>query len=227
MRKALAATLLLAGLMIDQTPARADSQRPVVVELFTSQGCSSCPPADALLTELARNPHVLPLAFHVTYWNNLGWPDPFSLQSATDRQRGYQRTLRSDTIYTPQMIIDGQADVIGSDRPSVENAIKRASIANAVPVDIASRADGISIKIGEGQGAGKILLVGYDSQHRTKVARGENAGRDLAETNIVRSMSVVGSWAGRGITLSSPVPSGEHVAVLVQAEDGRIIGAAR
>jgi hypothetical protein len=126
MRLALTAALLLLGV----SRANAEPPRPVVVELFTSQGCSSCPPADALLTELARNPNILPLAFHVTYWNNLGWRDPFSLEAATDRQRAYQRSLHTDTIYTPQMVIEGQADIVGSDRASVATAIAHATISD-------------------------------------------------------------------------------------------------
>ena len=222
MRLALIAMLLL----LATGQARAEPPRPVVVELFTSQGCSSCPPADALLRELARNPTILPLAFHVTYWNNLGWRDPFALDAATDRQRAYQRSLRTDTIYTPQMVIEGQTDVIGSDRASVAAAIASANTSNAVPLTITSSPQGLSVLVGAGQGEARILLIGYDSLHKTAVARGENAGRTLSEANIVRSLAVLGSWNGHAMTLSSGRPTSERAAVLLQAANGRILGAA-
>jgi hypothetical protein len=224
MRLALTATLLLLGLT--QAKAHAESTRPVVVELFTSQGCSSCPPADALLTELARNPNILPLAFHVTYWNNLGWRDPFSLDAATDRQRAYQRSLRTDTIYTPQMVVEGQTDVIGSDRAAVAAAIARANTSSSVPLTITSSPEGLAVRVGAGQGEARILLVGYDSLHKTSVTRGENAGRSLPEANIVRSLAVLGNWNGQAIALSSTRPASERVAVLLQAANGHILGAA-
>jgi hypothetical protein len=222
MRLALTAALLLLGV----SRANAEPPRPVVVELFTSQGCSSCPPADALLTELARNPNILPLAFHVTYWNNLGWRDPFSLEAATDRQRAYQRSLHTDTIYTPQMVIEGQADIVGSDRASVATAIAHATISDPAKLTTKTSAQGLQVDIGAGQGEARILLIGYDSQHKTSVARGENAGQNLSETNIVRSLVVLGNWKGQAISLSSPAPTSERAAVLLQAPNGHILGAA-
>lgn len=242
MRPTMIAVSLLVGLTQPlSTPARADNPRPVVVELYTSQGCSSCPPADALLTELARDPHILPLAFHVTYWNNLGWRDPFSLDVATDRQRSYQRQLHSDTIYTPQMVVDGQTDVIGSDRAAVAAAIAHARPASPIAITLERTAGGVSVQIPAGplpdktlpdgnrpgaQAQPRILLIGYDAAHRTTVSRGENAGRQLAETNIVRAIAVVGSWSGDAIRLSQPLPPGDRTAVLLQAADGHILGAA-
>src|SRR5579859_2803882 len=128
-----AATLVLSCAAV----TAAAETRPVVVELFTSEGCSSCPPADALLSELARSrPDVLPLAFHITYWDRLGWPDPFALRAATDRQRDYAGTLGLDSIYTPQMVVDGRRDVIGSDRGSVLAALHQAAAAAPPPVPL-------------------------------------------------------------------------------------------
>lgn len=233
MRPAMIVVSLLLGLtqMSVPTHARADNARPVVVELFTSQGCSSCPPADALLGELARNPNILPLAFHVTYWNNLGWCDPFSLDSATARQRAYQRSLRTEAIYTPQMIVDGQTDVIGSDRALVSAAIARARPSESVPITIRRTAEGLSVQVAAGRvsaanGEARLLLIGFDGAHRTTVPRGENAGRDLSETNIVRDITVLGGWTGLALNLSPPAPQGERAALLIQAADGRILGAA-
>jgi len=218
----LAAWLPLAGTAAAQS-------RPVVAELFTSEGCSSCPPADALLAEIARTrPDVLPLAFHVTYWNNLGWPDPFSLPAATARQREYATWLGLDGLYTPQLVVDGRRDVVGSDRAGVAAAVRAAErdAAAAVPLTVTRDAAGVQVRAGAGGGRGEVLLIGFDPLHRTRVGRGENAGRTLAEANIVRSLQVLGRWDGTPLALAGPAPAGERVAVLLQAADGRVLGAA-
>jgi hypothetical protein len=209
------------------TPALAEQSRPVVVELFTSQGCSSCPPADALLTQLATRPDVLPLAFHVTYWNGLGWRDPYSLDVATARQRAYQRQLDADTIYTPQMIVDGQTDVVGSDRRAVERAIASARAHMTVPLSLSADAAGVHVDIGEGEGSAALLLIGYDGSHQTAIGRGENAGRKLTESNIVRSFSVLTPWKGSAQRVQAAVPQGEHVVAILQDMDGHILATAQ
>jgi hypothetical protein len=209
--------------------AHAQPARLVVVELFTSEGCSSCPPADELLTELAGTRHdLLPLAFHVTYWNSLGWTDPFSLEVATKRQEGYAHISGVGGVYTPQMVIDGTADVVGSERADVLHAVQSAAAhaSAAVPVHVARTGDDVAIGVAAGAGAGTVWLVGYDLSHRTSVGRGENAGRTLVETNIVRSLTAVADWHGTVLDLHHTAPAGERLAVLVQAKDGRILGAA-
>jgi hypothetical protein len=220
--------LVLAALMAVPLAARAaETGPPVVVELFTSQGCSSCPPADALLTSFAKTrADVLPLAFHVTYWDYLGWKDPFGLAAATDRQKAYARALGQDGIYTPEMVVDGVTGFVGSDRAAAEGAIAHAA---AKPVAVSVRRDGagLAVAAGPGCGRGRILLVGYDPSHKTPVGRGENDGRTLLESNIVRSLVTVGEWSGGAVTLHADVPAGERVAVLLQSENGRILGAAR
>ena len=214
-------------------PALASAQpakRPIVVELFTSQGCSSCPPADRLVADLARTrPDLLPLTFHVTYWNNLGWQDPFSLPAATARQKRYVQLSVSPEIYTPAMVVDGQRDVVGSDRAAVEATLTRAEAQEqtAAPVEVARSGAGLSVTVGAGAGQGAVLLLGYDRQHETHVGRGENGGRTLLEANIVRSMAVAGKWTGAPLRLQAAMPVGEEVAVIVQADDGRVLGAGR
>lgn len=205
--------------------------RPVVVELFTSQGCSSCPPADALLTDLARTrPDVLPLAFHVTYWNNLGWQDPFSFQAATDRQNHLAGRRGDHSVYTPEMVVDGAQSVIGSHRGEVAAAIQRAEAGQvtAAPLRV-SRGQGgtLLVEVGPGAGQGTVLLVGFDPQHATWVGRGENGGRRLLESNVVRSIQTVGQWTSAPFRAQQPAPPGEQAATLLEAPDGRIIGAAR
>lgn len=206
--------------------AHAEPAAPVVVELFTSQGCSSCPPADAFLAELARRSDVLPLAFHVDYWDRLGWRDPFSSSAATARQRDYARELGLPTVYTPQIVVNGRHDAVGSDRRQVTAAIA-ATAGPSVPIALAVENGALSIGIGTGSGAGKLWLVTFDPRHETAVTRGENAGRTLVDINIVRSLDAVGAWDGSPITLSRPLPpAGSGAALLLQAQDGRILGAA-
>jgi hypothetical protein len=200
---------------------------PVVVELFTSQGCSSCPPADAFLTDLARQRRdVLPLAFHVTYWDYLGWKDPYSLDAATARQREYARHLGEDGVYTPQMVVDGATGFVGSSREDGLRVIAGAG-PKPVPVSLARDGQGLLISVGAGAGHARVLLVGFDPSHETRVGRGENGGRTLVETNIVRSLNAVGAWTGSELKLHQAPPAGEGFAVLLQEEGGRIIGAAR
>ena len=220
----------LVALCLITAPAMAQPARPVVVELFTSQGCNSCPPADALLREIARDrPEILALAFHVTYWNNLGWPDPYSFKGATDRQTTYNRLGPYGGSYTPQMVVDGHIDVVGSDRPAVAAALKSATAqAKPAPTPRLTR-DGpnLTIDIPPGTGAGRVLLIGYDREHRTEVPRGENAGTTLVEANIVRDFIPIGEWTGTALQLHHAVPQGEKLAVLVQASDGRYLAVGR
>ena len=205
------------------------SARPVVVELFTSEGCSSCPPADAYLSELARDrPDVLPLAFHVTDWNSLGWQDPYSLDAATQRQAQYSARF-GESAYTPQMVVDGRKGLVGSNRRAAEAAIRVAQQADEAGVDVSGVRHGgmLSVTVGSGTGRGQVLVVGYDAGHVTQVGRGENAGRALVESNIVRSIRSVGEWTGAPLKLESTPPAGEQAAILIQSPDGAIIGAAR
>jgi hypothetical protein len=217
---------LVVGLFPAMAPA---GERPVVVELFTSQGCSSCPPANAFLNEMSKGrSDVLPLAFHVTYWDRLGWKDPFSLNAATERQARYGSRF-GDGSYTPEMVIDGSVGLVGSSRAEVNAAIARAKQAQraALDVDIGRKGENVAIRIGSGKGNGQVLLIGFDHDHTTKIGRGENAGRTLAESNVVRSIRVVGQWAGKPLEIDERLPEGEDLAVVVESPEGRIVGAAR
>ena len=211
--------------------AAAAASRPVVVELFTSQGCSSCPPANAYLNELAKDRRdVLPLAFHVTYWDRLGWKDPFSLHQATERQERYRRLLGLATIYTPQIVVAGHWQAIGSERDAVERALHQAQGDHpALPVTIAI-ADGrarVSIGPGTERAFGSVFLVAYDRRHDTAVARGENAGRRATDVDAVRGIAEIGRIDGRDSTIETAIPwPGDRVAAIVAAEDGRILGVA-
>jgi hypothetical protein len=204
-------------------------ERPVVVELFTSQGCSSCPPANAYLNELARDRRdVLALAFHVTYWDRLGWKDPFSLEAATERQDRYGHRF-GDGSYTPEIVVDGASSHVGSNRAEVGSAIDAARRQSRTTASVNVIRDGgqLTIDVGDGSGNGRVLLVGFDHDHTTAIRRGENGGRTLQEANVVRSVREVGDWQGKALHISERFPDGQDAAVIVQAPDGRIVGASR
>jgi hypothetical protein len=218
-------------LMVVASTATAAETRPVVVELFTSQSCSSCPPADALLGELAKRRDVIALGFHITYWDGASWRDPFARQESTERQIAYDKRLTGGQVYTPQIVIDGTEDAIGSDRASVLAALDKAK-----PVALASvvfAADRHSVAIGSGGMAGavpvgaNVLLARYALTRTTQVKGGENASRTLTDTHGVEALMTLGAWDGKAISfLIEPPNDGEGLAVMVQAPDGRIFGAA-
>ncbi|HUC71857.1 MAG TPA: DUF1223 domain-containing protein [Stellaceae bacterium] len=211
------------------TPAFA-AGRPVVVELFTSEGCSSCPPADALLARLATRPEVLALSFHVDYWDRLGWKDPFSSAAATGRQRHYAELLGLGNVYTPQLVVDGRWQAVGSDRSEVEQALNSArGMPMAVPVTLALDHSRVRIAIGAtgGAAAGSVVLIGFDRRHVDAVSGGENDGRTLAHVDVVRGIAEVGRFDGKGGTIEAPIGwHADRLAVLVEADDGHVLGAA-
>jgi hypothetical protein len=215
---------VILGLAVVATPAAADP-RPVVVELFTSQGCSSCPPADALLGELARRADVVALGFHISYWDSLGWKDPLSSPSSTARQKAYARRFTDGRVYTPQMVVDGTDEMVGSDRAAVLAAVRKARPAAIAPVSFAD--DRRSVAIGGGVGKGEIVLVRFAQRRTTPVGAGENTGRLADDFNGVQSLTPLGAWDGSAQSFEiEPPAAGEGLAVLVQAPDGHMLGAA-
>jgi hypothetical protein len=205
---------------------------PLVVELFTSQGCNSCPPADALLGELARRPDVLALALHVTYWNHIGWKDPFSQSEFDRRQQRYAQQPGVRGTYTPQMMINGTVDVVGSQRAAVDHALNQAS--RPALIILQRRADELILTP---QALDKacdcvLTLFGVQSDARTPVGRGENGGKTLQEFQIVRSMTSAGRWNGadKEIRLGLPKTSKEVSQYAVLAQDrhtGKVMAAGR
>jgi hypothetical protein len=215
---------LLAALILLAAPAQA---RPVVVELFTSQACSSCPPADALLATLAKNPSILPLSFNVTYWNSAAWTDHDALQAGTDRQYWYASLGNSQQVYTPEAVVDGTAQLVGSNGPGVRAAIATAQAAPAGDVPVAlSGGPMLTVALGAGSGPATVWLFGYDAVHTTHIGGGENGGAVLTEVNVVRSISNLGSWTGQKMAFTMSRPVGQHMAVLLQTASGAILGAA-
>lgn len=198
---------------------------PVVLELFTSQVCSSCPPADALLGRLSQRPNVIALAWHVDYWDNLGWRDRFASRQATDRQRAYARALAGE-VFTPALVVDGANIVVGSDASAVEKAI-RVSSPLPVPVETSRTNEGLTVDIGPGPAEIRALSIIYDPERATDIGTGENGGSRLREYRIVREVEDLGEWDGarRGFK-PRPASAGQGQVILVQARSLRIIGAA-
>lgn len=212
------------------TAAGADvASRPLVIELFTSQGCSSCPPADVSLGRLSRRPDVLALAFHVDYWDSLGWRDRFELRQAVERQNAYLLNFRRPSAFTPQFVIDGRRDAI--DTSSIVQALQAPR--DSVPLTLAVRDAQVLVEVGEKQGAhpAEVLLLTFLRHASTSVGRGENGGRTLEEFNIVRSVRTLGEWQGASksyrVGVSTLPSDATDVAVLVQdRRAGPIAGAA-
>jgi hypothetical protein len=222
---------LAAAAMLCCAAATNAQPRPVVVELFTSQGCSSCLPADAYLGTLSARSDVLALAFHVDYWDELGWHDRFALAQSVERQNTYARNLRRSSVYTPQLVIDGRGDALGSDRRTIAKALS--GNRDGVPVAVSISAAEVVVGIGAQAGVtpSDVMFVAYLHHAVSAIGRGENAGRTLDEFNIVRNIRTLGLWKGQletfHVPLASLPPDATDVAVLVQPSgQGPIIGAA-
>lgn len=218
-----------------QLAAGAEAARTVVVELFTSQGCSSCPPADAILGELAGQPNILALSFHVDYWDYIGWKDPFASAQYTNRQREYAATLGLRYVYTPQIVVDGRLDIVGSHRREVTRAIQQSSEAEPVVQVTLEAADGGRARLSAGaapSGGATVWLVTFDDAHSTPVERGENRGRDLRNSNVVRELTALGTWTGEAKTFALDFAKARAegrggCAIIVQdGRGGPILGAA-
>jgi hypothetical protein len=226
-------SLGFALLLLSQSPLAAQD-RLTVVELFTSQGCSSCPPADAFLGELAKRPDVLALSEHVDYWDYLGWKDPFASSENTQRQRAYARRLGLSYVYTPQMVVQGMGQIAGADREGVLALVARAKDLPLVPVDVNRTGEGAMVaRLGSTTlpAAVDVLLVRFDPKHSTTVARGENGGRQVQNYNVVRGFTRLAMWNGEPTSLpvlAATQGVGETWAILLQQTDGgRILGAVR
>lgn len=228
MKRITVATLVALGGALSQTAAAAPgSHRPVVVELFTSQGCSSCPPANANLIELSRRPDVLTLSFAVTYWDRLGWADIFGKPEFTERQVVYEPALGQAGPFTPQVVVDGRRTTVGNRLSDIE-ALIAADRADAGPtIDLAGGKAAIAAAPAPAGGA-DVWLVHYEPGIiAVPVRRGENAGRTLPHGHVVRRLTHVGDWTGTRATFALPPPAdGLKSAVLVQARHGGPILAA-
>jgi hypothetical protein len=214
---------------------------PVLVELFTSEGCSSCPPADALLARLdAKQPvdgaQVIVLSEHVTYWNSLGWRDPFSSDAMTERQQQYAARFGLGEVYTPQVVVDGAAELVGSDERGLTRAIAKAAgkPKSALTIVHAERADGVvrfALEGDAGSGSEVMIALAQDAA-ASSVARGENGGRVLHHVAVVRTLEALGKGVGDGRELTVKLPAQEAagpmrlVVFYVDRRSGHVTGAA-
>lgn len=216
-------------------PPAAAQQKPTVVELFTSQGCNSCPPADSYLGELAGRKDVLALTFNVDYWDYLGWKDTLASRENTERQQAYARSIDSRRVYTPQMVIGGHIDVVGSDRSGVARAIDRDQNRDAPRIDVhfAKKGEMTLVQITGAAYANKatIWLVRYNREAKVAIRRGENAGHDLSYHNVVKDYKSLGLWRGHAMEIALDTKAlkdggADTCAILVQLDgNGPIVGA--
>ncbi|WP_332692537.1 DUF1223 domain-containing protein [Devosia sp.] len=233
------AVLSLVALAALTLPVGAEATRPrprAVVELFTSQGCSSCPPADALLTSLAAEEDVVALAYHVDYWDYVGWEDTFGDVDYSDRQRAYAKSWGSSRIYTPQMVVNGAKGVVGSRRHEVHGALDGVTL--PLPVDIVREGDTLKIAIPPNTSLDDavVWVVTYLDRADVAIDTGENAGKSMVYTQVVTGRQALGMWEGEtGADLKLPldevlVAGSTGLAVIVQQErnglPGPILGAA-
>lgn len=220
---------IVAALIAVFAPAQAETAgHPVVLELFTSQGCSSCPPADRLLATLADKPGILALSYHVTYWNKLGWVDPLSFDAMTRRQYGYAAADGKTRVYTPQLVVQGDADVNGASSSKVESAIDHArQTGNWIPLAITRNDGKITITSPAQTGIdAELLLVGYIKHTQNSIPAGENAGTEGIHRNSVIAIKPLGAWNGGALHLSEDAPQGDGIAVIAQRPgSGVILGA--
>ncbi len=208
-----------------------------VLELFTSQGCSSCPPADALLTAMARRPEVVAVSFSVDYWDYIGWKDTLASPAFGARQKGYSAAHGEQHVYTPQIIVDGLTGVVGSDRKEIDAAIAAARSrdgALTLPIRLSRSDNSLLVEVAGGEGAPADVVALHVTRSRSvHIGRGENAGRSVTYTNVVRAVEKLGSWTGSSASFRLPDPreDGEGYVVLLQKgtldKPGVILGAAK
>ena len=203
---------------------------PVVVELFTSQGCASCPPADAVLGELAGRDDVIALSLHVDYWDWIGWTDRFARPAFTARQRAYAEAARSNVVYTPQFVVDGVDQIEGAAQMKLAEAIAAHGAASEDVLRMATTSRGREALAMPVSGGGRIVLVTYRPEAQVAIEGGENAGHELTYRNVVEGWDVLADWDGTEAAFVLPdPPAGLRQAVIAQAwrdgAPGRILGA--
>jgi len=206
-----------------------------VIELFTSQGCSSSPAADKLASEWAKDPELVVLSLPVDYWDYLGWRDTLAHHEFTLRQQAYSQARGDRDVYTPQIVVNGVTPIVGSQKPKVEDAIRMAAGGLPVLVGIANSLDGYIVSAGEGPEKGEIWLLPITRSARVTVDKGENSGASLTYTNVVRAMRKIGDYDGKPTTITLTrdeawAPGADAFVVLVQQrkgpDPGRMLGAA-
>jgi hypothetical protein len=242
MKRLLSLSALMIALTLPVAAQNTVATKPrAVIEMFTSQGCSSCPPADKLMTELAKDSSLIVLTLPVDYWDYLGWKDTLAHSAFTNRQKTYA-AMRSDRqVYTPQAIVNGAAHAVGSERASIDKAVlktKEQSGILSVDITIEKTIAGMRAKIAgsTAQGAvGHLWVLPLVSERSVQIGRGENSGRSVTYTNVVRGLTRIGGWTGEATTIDIPASSipadAEGFVVLLQGgtdkKAAQVLGAAR
>ena len=221
--------------------AAADVAPKAVIELFTSQGCSSCPPADALFEKLSGDRSILTLSYPVDYWDYLGWKDTFARSDFTARQRAYAAQRGDRAVYTPQAVVNGRAHVVGSDETGIKSLVSTQAHNGGLPVAVRleTTGDSVTAHIGPSPASGEakatVWLVKFSKSETVSIARGENTGHSVTYAHVVRDMQPIGMWKGQDLSLELPreaLASNSRLgfAILLQTEargaPGPIIGAA-
>jgi hypothetical protein len=196
------------------------AEAPVVVELFQSQGCSSCPPANAALNKLADRSDVIALSFAVDYWDRLGWKDIYASPATTQRQRDYAATLKGGSVYTPQVVINGTRELVGNGKGELAQAVAASKgISGGPTVSVA----GAKASIGAAKGSGTVWLIRYDPKtHNVAIRAGENGGRTLPHRNIVRELTKLGSWNGTAVGFDLPAAKDATWKTVVIVQNGKV-----
>ncbi|WP_267552413.1 thioredoxin family protein [Rhizobium rhizogenes] len=200
--------LLLAGIALASSlHAQEAAKIKGVVELFTAQGCASCPPADAAFRKLIRQGDVVALAYHVDYWNYLGWSDTMASKDNTARQYAYARALGRSGVYTPQAVVNGRDHMNGADLNAINvklDTFQRSGEGLTIPVNAAMKDDELSIKIGAGQGKANVVVVYFDKEQMVAPKGGENNGQQIAYMHAVSDVETVGMWDGKAMNIVLP-----------------------
>ena len=244
-RRHIALTIATLGLGLAGAWAQPAKEPLAMIELFTSQGCSSCPPADALVVELSKNPEMIALTLPVTYWDYLGWKDTLGKDAFAKRQKFYAKARGDGQVYTPQVVGNGTAHLVGSDKEEIEKAVRQIA-ASGFAAHVALKQEGGNLVVSVSpSGASEERTAGIwvmpTTRHATvPVTRGENQGKTLSYANVVRGMVRVGDWTGKATTVTVPVsatqaPEADGYVVVVQADQpgksgmmpGPVLGAAR
>lgn len=214
----------------------AANNHPVLIELFTSQGCSSCPPADELAADLVKDPNNIVLSFNVDYWDYLGWRDTLAKPEYTQRQYDYAKSRGDGSVYTPQMVVNGGAHAVGSKQRDVQREIansRESELSADIKLSISGKSISVEIPAASVEGEATLWLMAVEPRVKQKIERGENSGRDIVYVNVVRNLVPAAMWSGepyKGSWMRDAVMTKgttEVVAVLQHNKVGKVIGLAR
>jgi hypothetical protein len=237
-RRALLPAVCVAAACVAMGTLPAAAEPRAVVELFTSQGCSSCPPADRLLGELARDPTLVAMSLPIDYWDYIGWKDTLAKPRHAARQRFYARTRGDGEVFTPQVVVNGLTYAVGSDKAAIEQAIlksRRNALTLSLPVKLAVDDGKVNVEVlaASGEGSAEVWLCALGTAVPVAIGRGENSGHTVTYHNVVRRWIKLGDWTGAARSFSVPtsdVEAADAVAVIVQSgsvdHPGTMLGAA-